>query len=186
VAIDKTFLADSIRLEESRIQEAYERRPAASERCSRFDPGHLFTMQQLERRMLAAIRNHGFAPLHSRSILEVGCGNGHWVREFVKWGASPENLTGIDLLEGRVTQARKLCPPGLKIQRANAAKLTFADASFDIVLQVFTSILDPYLRKETSRRRNAPAPQRGRPYPLVRPSRQQPGGSSPTVRGRAF
>ena len=109
-------------------------------------------MQQLERRMLAAIRNHGFAPLHSRSILEVGCGNGHWVREFIKWGASPENVTGIDLLEGRVTQARKLCPAGVKIQRTNATKLTFADASFDIVLQatVFTSILDPHVKKQVA------------------------------------
>jgi ubiquinone/menaquinone biosynthesis C-methylase UbiE len=150
--MEKIFLSDFIRLEETRIREAYGRRSPAGERYSWFDYGYLFMVQQLERRMLAAVRDHGFAPLYSRSILEVGCGNGHWLREFIKWGASPENLTGIDLLEGRVTQARQLCPADVKIQRANAAKLTFADASFDIILQstVFTSILDPHVKKQVA------------------------------------
>ncbi|MGH7824080.1 MAG: class I SAM-dependent methyltransferase [Candidatus Binatia bacterium] len=141
---------ESVQVENARIREAYERRPAGSERYSWFDDGHLFIVQQLERRFLGAIERHGMAPLYSRTILEIGCGNGHWLREFIKWGATPENLTGIDLLKDRVALAERLCPKGVKLQQANAAHLSFPDESFDVVLQatVFTSILDPELRAQ--------------------------------------
>jgi SAM-dependent methyltransferase len=143
---------NSLRAEESRIRAAYERREAAAAHCPWFDHGQLFIVQQLERRIWASLRLHGLAPLQSRRILEVGCGTGHWLRQFIQWGASPENLTGVDLLEGRVTQAKRLCSSHVKIHRANAATLDFADASFDLVFQgtVFTSILDSELKAQVA------------------------------------
>lgn len=130
--------------EEVRIHEAYERRKTTDARYSWFDHGHLFTIQQLERNVLIALRVHGMDPLHSRRILEIGCGNGHWLRQFIQWGARPENLTGVDLLAERVAEAMKLCPPQVKIHRTNAATLRFADGTFDLVFQatVFTSIFN--------------------------------------------
>jgi ubiquinone/menaquinone biosynthesis C-methylase UbiE len=79
----------------------------------------------------------------------VGCGTGQWLRDFIKWGALPENVTGIDLLPERVSRARRLCPPAVQIQRASAAQLPFYNERFDIVLQstVVTSILDSDLRR---------------------------------------
>jgi ubiquinone/menaquinone biosynthesis C-methylase UbiE len=105
-------------------------------------------VQQRERRIVALLRRYGFADLQSKTILEVGCGTGHWLREFVNWGARPENITGIDLLADRVSKARRLCPIAIRIECANAAKLPFANESFHLVLQsmVFTSILDPDLK----------------------------------------
>src|SRR5258708_6414719 len=140
----------SLPAEETRIQEVYERRAVVDRRYSWFEPGHLFMMQQLERRILAVLRVHGLDPLQSRHILEIGCGSGHWVRQFIQWGANPEKLIGVDLLEERVAQARKVCPSHVKIYRANAATLEFPDASFDLVLQatVFTSILDANLKRQ--------------------------------------
>ena len=143
---------NSLRAEESRIRAAYERREAAAAHCPWFDHGQLFIVQQLERRIWASLRLHRLAPLQSRRILEVGCGTGHWLRQFILWGANPENLTGVDLLEWRVIEARRLSPATVKIHRANAATLDFADASFDLVFQgtVFTSILDSELKAQVA------------------------------------
>lgn len=141
---------EAARVEESRIQAAYARRSPQDDRYSWFDGAHLFLIQQLEREVLSLLRLHGIVSLDSKKILEVGCGWGHWLREFIKWGARPEHLTGVELVEERVNQARRLCPAAVTIEHASASALNFPDAHFDIVLQatVFTSILDCALKKQ--------------------------------------
>jgi ubiquinone/menaquinone biosynthesis C-methylase UbiE len=83
------------------------------------------------------------------NILEIGCGYGHWVREFIKWGAAPDKVTGIDLLPDRIEKARQRCPEGVNLWCGNARKLAFNDQSFDVVAQftVFSSILDVEMKK---------------------------------------
>jgi ubiquinone/menaquinone biosynthesis C-methylase UbiE len=139
---------NSLQAEEVRIHEAYERRATANARYSWFDHGQLFRIHQLERGILASLRLHRLEPLHSRRILEVGCGSGYWLRQFIQWGARPENLTGVDLLAERVAEAMKLCPPQVIIHRANAETLRFADGTFDVVFQatLFTSIFNPDIK----------------------------------------
>ena len=46
-------------------------------------------MQQCERRLLVLLSRCGFEELQFKTTLEVGCGTGHWLREFVKWGSAP-------------------------------------------------------------------------------------------------
>ncbi len=132
-----------LELEEARIGTVYAQRQGAS-RYSWFTQGHLFHIQELERDILAALRAKDFSQLQDKKILEIGCGQGLWIREFIQWGAQPENITGIDVIPERVSQGRRLCPQGVQISCGNAAKLSFPDASFDLVLQftVFSSILD--------------------------------------------
>jgi ubiquinone/menaquinone biosynthesis C-methylase UbiE len=144
--------ADSTSAEEARIRQAYARRAVSAQRYTWFDAGHLFMVQQLERRLLRVLRCHDMASLQSKKILEIGCGNGHWLREFVKWGANPENLAGVDLLAERINQARRLSPQGMVFQSANAARLGFADHTFDIVLQatVFTSVRDFAVKRQVA------------------------------------
>jgi SAM-dependent methyltransferase len=139
------------RQEEARIAAAYARR-GAPERYSWFSPGHLFMMQERERRTLALLRRLGVASLHDRTVLEVGCGAGSWLRDLVKWGAAPQHVVGIDLLPERVAQARALSPAGMRIECGSAGQLDFADASFDLVLQatVFSSILDESLQRRVA------------------------------------
>jgi ubiquinone/menaquinone biosynthesis C-methylase UbiE len=139
------------RIEEARIRAAYGKRDRGT-RYSLFNPGHLFIIQRLESRLLSVLRSNSYAQLDAQRVLEIGCGTGYWLREFVKWGARAENVTGIDLLLDRLRIARTECPPRIRLQCASAAELPFRNDSFDLVLQstVFTSILDGELRRRVA------------------------------------
>jgi len=141
--------AESLKAEESRIREAYARRRNGN-LYSRFNPAYLLMVQEREQRFLSALARHGFAQLESRKILEIGCGTGDLLRDFIKWGARPENVIGIDLLHERVTAAMELCPKAMVICQGNAAKLQFPNETFDIVVQstVFTSVLDLGMKRQ--------------------------------------
>jgi ubiquinone/menaquinone biosynthesis C-methylase UbiE len=149
---EKLGTAASTTAEEARVRQAYARRALSAQTHTWFDAGHLFMVQQLERRLVRALRLHNMLPLQSKKILEIGCGHGYWLREFVKWGASPDNLAGIDLLDERVDQARRLSAADIAFQSGNAARLDFADDTFDIVLQatVFTSIRDFAVKQQVA------------------------------------
>ena len=107
-------------------------------------------VHERERRLLGLLSRHGCEPLDTKKILEIGCGNGDFLRDFIKWGARPENISGIDLLPERVSEAVHLSPKAMDIRQGNAAILEFADESFDLVLQstVFTSVLDLNVKRQ--------------------------------------
>ena len=139
--------------EAHRIREVYARRAGAGSGVYGWDrAGHLFMVQDLERRMLAALRRHHLLPLAGRRILEIGCGSGHFMRELVKWGADPGLLTGIDLVEDRLAAARRRLPEEVRLENRNAAASGYAAGEFDLILQmtVFTSILDPEMRRRVA------------------------------------
>lgn len=141
-----------LRAQEDRIRAAYARRHPDG-RYAASDPGNLFMLQGIERRVLRLLLEQGLLPLHDKRMLEVGCGTGHWLREFVKWGADPAAVTGVDLLPDRIAAAERLCARGTRLFSGNAAELPFADGEFDSVSQftVFTSILDAELRYRVAR-----------------------------------
>jgi ubiquinone/menaquinone biosynthesis C-methylase UbiE len=129
--------------EEARIKSAYQKeRPAGYYSC--FNPGNLFVMQERERLLLRKLQQHGRGSLVGARILEVGCGSGQWLREFIKWGALASDITGVDLRSEALSSAAQMCPPGVTFQCVNGIVLDFPDESFDVVLQslVFTSVLD--------------------------------------------
>lgn len=138
--------------EETRIRSIYAKRQG-SFRYSWFNQAHVFEVQGLERYILAVLSTADFEHLQEKRILEIGCGQGQWLREFIKWGACPENVTGIDVLQDRVIQARQLSPPGMQIHCGNATRLPFNNASFDLVVQftVFSSILDSTVKEMVAR-----------------------------------
>ena len=75
----------------------------------------------------------GFAATGGLKVLEIGCGLGTDGAQFAKAGA---DYTGIDLTEASVELARKRFElSGLKgeFRVADAEKLDFPDASFDLV-----------------------------------------------------
>jgi SAM-dependent methyltransferase len=135
-------------LEEARIQAAFARRRDGV-RYSWFDAGNLFLIQGRERLLMTWLKQYGFAFLDTKKVLEIGCGTGYWLREFIKWGARPEHIVGIDLLSDRVAEAKRLCPETLTVECGSAAGLSFPDETFDLVLQstVFTSVLDSGMKQ---------------------------------------
>ena len=137
-------------VEEARICAAYRRRTKDKVLYSWFNPGHLFFIQERERRVVQVLKRYGFSELENKRICEIGCGTGYWLREFIKWGSSPRNLVGIDLLPERVAEAKLLCPSGVQIETGSAAKLDFPDNTFDLVLQstVLTSVMDADLKRQ--------------------------------------
>jgi SAM-dependent methyltransferase len=138
--------------EENRIREVYRRRHSDPFVYSLFNPGQLFMTQSLERQIIRALYRHGFYPLHSHKILEVGCGTGWALRQLISLGANPENLCGVDLLEHAIEEARKI-NPNVDLRHANGEELPFSTGIFDIVIQftVFTSILDQGMKQRIAR-----------------------------------
>lgn len=60
--------------------------------------------------ILKLLDKYKMNPLADRKILDVGCGSGGELRRFIEYGASPENLFGIDLLPDRIKRAKELNP----------------------------------------------------------------------------
>ena len=137
--------------EVSRIRAAYARREYAvpKERYSLFREENLLSHLELQREIVRLLRRSQHSHLERERVLDVGCGRGFWLRQFIQWGARPTNLFGIDLLQERVREGKQLCPEGTTLQWGDASKLEFEDNSFDLILQftVFTSILDPGMKQ---------------------------------------
>jgi len=138
--------------EEARIRAAYAHRdttPEILKRESYSNPACVFMMQEQEREILALLRQHQREDLRNQKILEVGCGTGGNLRRLIKWGASPENVSGLDLLQDNIDQAQRLSPNGVSLYCGNAADIPFSDSSFDLVVQVtvFSSILDSGMKR---------------------------------------
>ena len=127
--------ADSLKAEAARIEEAYARRKK-DHLYSRFNPAYLFMVQEREQRFLDLLSRYGCVSLDAKKILEVGCGSGDLLRDFIKWGGRPENIVGVELLPERVAEAVELCPKAISVHQGNAAKLPFSDESFDLVMQI--------------------------------------------------
>jgi ubiquinone/menaquinone biosynthesis C-methylase UbiE len=110
-----------------------------------------FMSQRRETAVMALLHRAGlrdFRPLH---ILDIGCGRGLGLADWMRWGAQAERLAGIDVVESFIGEARARIP-GATLAVAAGDQLPFASGTFDIVAQftVFTSILDPDLRRHTA------------------------------------
>lgn len=135
-----------------RIQNVYQARIDQNlfdNKYSLFRPGELYMLQQREVATLGMLKSSGCHSLKETKILEIGCGRGHRLADFLRWGAQARNINGVELLEEFVREAQDNYP-AFKIVQASAHHLPFEAGSFDLVYQstVFTSILDKALRQE--------------------------------------
>jgi ubiquinone/menaquinone biosynthesis C-methylase UbiE len=130
-----------------------ERRLAGSDIYSVFNPANLFIIQQRQRNVLRLIRQKGFFPLKGKAILEVGCGNGGILQEYLIFGAVPDFLCGCELLPNRARQARKCLPHQVLLSCADGQFLPYPNRQFSLILQytVFSSILDDEVKATLAR-----------------------------------
>lgn len=121
---------------------------AKSDVYSWFSQANLFGIQQRQRATLKVLRSFGVTMLEGLSILEMGCGGGGVLTEYLGFGALPEKLYGIDLLFDRLIHAHHTLPAS-GIANADGSALPFPSHAFDLVLQstAISSILDPQLRQ---------------------------------------
>lgn len=132
-----------------RIRRTYEHRIQSNlaQRYSRTNPGHLYALHEREATMASLLRSTGLRSLAGLRILDVGCGAGATLRQYLEYEADPERLWGIDLFPEFAERARAL---DLQVVCGSASKLPFHDGSFDFVSQftLFTSVLDDGMKRQ--------------------------------------
>jgi ubiquinone/menaquinone biosynthesis C-methylase UbiE len=113
------------------------------------NPAYRFMKSQLSKKIANQIckSNSNFADL---KLLEIGCGNGNVMYDISELGI--RDLLGVDIIHKRVRQAHDKYP-GFLFICADGQSLPFVTGSYDVVIQftAFSSVLDPYLKKEISR-----------------------------------
>ncbi len=118
-----------------------------AELYSIFNPAQLFMLQDRERKLLACLREYGLSSLSGQSVLEVGCGRGGALKEYLRYGVLGKDLHGVDLLLDRLQEAHQVLPD-LPLVNANGEALPYSNQSFDIIFQytAFSSILDEQVK----------------------------------------
>jgi len=137
-----------------RLRRTYEHRISSipAQRYARTNPGHLYALHEREAAMAALLRSAGLKSLAGLRILDVGCGRGSTLRQFLEYDADPAELWGIDLLPAFVQQARS-ASGSLQVICGSAADLPFPEGSFDFVSQfmLFTSVLSVEMKRNIAR-----------------------------------
>lgn len=124
-------------------------RLAGKDIYSLFYSPYLYAIQQRQRDLIKALKQLGSHSLQGKRILEVGCGGGGVLFEYLTLGVDPKDLFGIDLLQDRLVQAHHKLPLS-GVSCADGQHLPFPDQSFDLVLQytAFSSVLDDSVKQQ--------------------------------------
>ena len=130
------------------LAERYARRGRA-DRYSLLQPDVWQLVQERQRAILQGLRSHGMTDPAALRLVEVGCGAGGNLLEFLRLGLRPEHLTACELLPERLAQARMVLPASLRLVAGDASRLDVAPGSQDLVFQatVFSSLLDDGLQQ---------------------------------------
>jgi SAM-dependent methyltransferase len=131
---------------------ARQQRLAGNDIYSLYNVANLFTFQQRQRAVLRLLGQQGFNALAQRSILELGCGGGGVLAEYLNYGAKSNGLHGIDLLPARLSEARQWLPQ-LPLACADGQHLPYLTGNFDLLVQytAFSSILDDTIKARLAR-----------------------------------
>ncbi len=130
-----------------RVKSAYSARTAdqamLDRKYSTLNPAYLFAIHSRQRALAKVLSEHGIARFDGLRVLEVGCGIGDGLPDFLFHGLRPSQLHGSELIPDRVAVARSKYP-SLPFTCADGRNLPYRDGSFDIVCQytVLSSVLD--------------------------------------------
>ncbi len=126
------------------MRERYARRASLDPRYSLLNPSALLPLQERQRATLSLFAQLGLTDLSALRLLEVGCGSGGNLLDFLRMGFAADHLAGAELLPERMQAARACLPSAIDLREGDALTMTWPAASFDIVLQatVFSSLLD--------------------------------------------
>jgi len=136
------------------IAKRYKNREKFDFRYNMLNPSIYKGEQEKERALIKWIKSCSLFPVEEKRLLEIGCGSGGNLLQFLRLGFSPENLVGNELLQDRINKAGKRLPAALNLLPGNALDLTIQECQFDIVFQsmVFSSILDEKFKFQLAKR----------------------------------
>ncbi len=143
--------------ESAAVRARYARRHSDVWRDHALNPAVLLATQERQRAIAELFLRLGWFDLAAVRLLEVGCGTGCNLLDFLRLGFRPEHLQGIELLGPSVEWARRDLPESVRITLGDAAgpAASFVpEASQDIVFQstVFTSLLDDEFQRRLADR----------------------------------
>lgn len=135
-----------------RLRQEYAERKIRSSGGNSYSPfnlPYLFIIQQRQRDLLKQLKGHQILNLDGRRILEVGCGGGGVLMEYLSLGATPNQVFGVDLLFDRLVEAQQKLPLA-GISCADGQDLPYQANTFDLVLQytAFSSVLDGVIKQK--------------------------------------
>ena len=138
------------------VAERYARRQSGS-LYSILRPEVMLSMQEVQRQMLilfGSVCGYTDVDLRRLKLVDVGCGYGGHLVDFLRLGFAPENLYGIELLAERAAWARTRLPEAVVVHEGDASSAALAPASQDVVFQsvVFSSLLDDDFQAELAAR----------------------------------
>jgi len=142
--------------EAAAVVERYARR-GASTLYGALRPEVVRSTQEWQRVLLGVLSDvcgYGDTDLRELRLLDVGCGYGAHLLDFLRVGFAPEHLTGIELLPERAAAAHRRLPPSVRLIQGDATTADIVPASQDIVFQsvVFSSLLDDAFQHALAKR----------------------------------
>jgi ubiquinone/menaquinone biosynthesis C-methylase UbiE len=152
--VDSTQIIESDMVEDKefvRLRKVYtERSKKNSFKYSLFNPAQLFLSQQRQRKLIDLLRHCNITNLGQiEAMLEVGCGDGFVLQEYIGLGLPQKNIYGTDVLAERLTKAHSILP-NIPLACADGRALPYRADSFDLVIlyTVMSSILDKNVQKQ--------------------------------------
>jgi SAM-dependent methyltransferase len=121
-------------------------------RATGSDPALPLFLEERERVVRRWMKESGIPPATAR-VLEIGCGTGGNLLDLIRFGFAPSNLTGVELQEDRLAEARRRLPATVELIPGDALDVELEPAAFDVVMlfTVFTSLLDAACRESLAR-----------------------------------
>jgi ubiquinone/menaquinone biosynthesis C-methylase UbiE len=136
-----------LQLETEQWYEWYYRRKGMYRNDVIFNRGVLFQKLAFEKSIIEALRTIGIN--RDWKVLDVGCGSGGSLIQFLDLGFNPNNLYGIDIIPNNIENAKeKLC--NVQFECGNAAQMDYKSDYFDIVTEstMFMQITDNNLSQK--------------------------------------
>ena len=129
-----------------RLKKEYERRDQENVDIitySHLSPSYNFYITQLNKSLNHLFHQEESSTVKNRKILEIGCGSGGVLQNFLKFGVHEDSMFGVDLLFRRLLTAKSVLQQA-KFINSDAQYLPFPGDLFDCVLQftAFSSILN--------------------------------------------
>jgi SAM-dependent methyltransferase len=140
--------------EPDNVRQRYARRTSFDPRYSLLSPATWQSVFERQRAIVQMLAKRANAPLDELRLVDVGCGEGGSLLEFLRIGLQPRNLSGIELLEHRLAAARERLPTSLALHGGDAMVAPIGAETQDIAYQsvVFSSLLDDGFQQRLAER----------------------------------